>query len=86
MPVDMTTAPVRDGDQLVGAVMTFADRSSVEKLSVEHAEEIARRDEAAEREREEHAAELRRVTEESAAELARVTEKALPSWRGCARS
>ncbi|MGD6744370.1 PAS domain-containing protein [Streptomyces sp. BH106] len=75
VPVDMTTAPVRDGDQLVGAVMTFADRSSVEKLSVEHAEEIARRDEAAEREREEHAAELRRVTEESAAELARVTEE-----------
>ncbi|RCG13920.1 PAS domain-containing protein [Streptomyces diacarni] len=24
--VDMTTAPVRDGDQLVGAVLTFADR------------------------------------------------------------
>ncbi|WP_240510336.1 PAS domain-containing protein, partial [Streptomyces albus] len=26
VPVDMTTAPVRDGDQLVGAVLTFADR------------------------------------------------------------
>ncbi|MFJ8625864.1 PAS domain-containing protein [Kitasatospora sp. NPDC093550] len=25
--VDLTTAPVRDGDQLVGAVMTFTDRS-----------------------------------------------------------
>lgn len=75
VPVDMTTAPVRDGDQLVGAVMTFADRRSVEKLSVEHAEEIARRDEAAEREREERAAELQRVTEESAAELQRVTEE-----------
>lgn len=75
VPVDMTTAPVRDGDQLVGAVMTFADRSSVEKLTVEHAEEIARRDEAAEKEREERAAELQRVTEESAAELQRVTEE-----------
>ncbi|MET8474016.1 PAS domain-containing protein [Streptomyces sp. NPDC006422] len=75
VPVDMTTAPVRDGDQLVGAVMTFADRRSVEKLTVEHAEEIARRDEAAEKEREEHAAELSRITEESAAELRRVTEE-----------
>jgi PAS domain S-box-containing protein len=26
VPVDLTTAPVRDGDQLVGAVMTFTDR------------------------------------------------------------
>ncbi|MFZ3569238.1 PAS domain-containing protein [Streptomyces sp. BH097] len=75
VPVDMTTAPVRDGDQLVGAVMTFADRSSVEKLAAEHAEEIARRDEAAEKEREERAAELQRVTEESAAELRRVTDE-----------
>ncbi|MER5438303.1 PAS domain-containing protein [Streptomyces sp. NPDC002790] len=75
VPVDMTTAPVRDGDQLVGAVMTFADRRSAEKQAVEHAEEIARRDEAAEQEREEHAAELRRVGEEGAAELARVREE-----------
>ncbi|MFF3496491.1 PAS domain-containing protein [Streptomyces sp. NPDC002795] len=75
VPVDMTTAPVRDGEQLVGAVMTFADRRSTEKLAVEHAEEIARRDEAAEREREEHAAELRRVGEEGAAELERVRDE-----------
>ena len=27
VPVDLTTAPVRDGDQLVGAVMTFTDRA-----------------------------------------------------------
>ncbi|MDF4251603.1 PAS domain-containing protein [Streptomyces sp. WMMB303] len=26
VPVDMTTAPVRDGEQLVGAVLTFTDR------------------------------------------------------------
>ncbi|MFI5658040.1 PAS domain-containing protein [Streptomyces sp. NPDC051684] len=75
VPVDMTTAPVRDGDQLVGAVMTFADRSSVEKLNVEHAEELARLGEAAEKEREERAAELQRVTEESASELQRVTDE-----------
>jgi PAS domain S-box-containing protein len=28
VPVDLTTAPVRDGDQLVGAVMTFTDRTA----------------------------------------------------------
>ncbi|MDF9814278.1 PAS domain-containing protein [Streptomyces sp. SPB162] len=28
VPVDLTTAPVRDGEQLVGAVMTFTDRSA----------------------------------------------------------
>ncbi|MCX3063203.1 PAS domain-containing sensor histidine kinase, partial [Streptomyces beihaiensis] len=69
VPVDMTTAPVRDGDQLVGAVMTFTDRRPYEKLVAEHAEEIARRDEAAEREREEHAAELERVRDELTGEL-----------------
>ncbi|MFJ8823732.1 PAS domain-containing protein [Streptomyces sp. NPDC102467] len=70
VPVDMTTAPVRDGDQLVGAVMTFTDRRPYDKLVTEHAEEIARRDEAAEREREERAAELQRVREELGAEHA----------------
>lgn len=29
VPVDLTTAPVRDGDQLVGAVMTFTDHAAV---------------------------------------------------------
>ncbi|WP_306324060.1 PAS domain-containing protein, partial [Streptomyces sp. CC224E] len=75
VPVDMTTAPVRDGDQLVGAVMTFADRRAHEKLTVEHTEELARRDEAAEKEREERAEELRQVREASAAELERVREE-----------
>lgn len=28
VPVDLTTAPVRDGEQLVGAVMTFTDRTA----------------------------------------------------------
>ncbi|NEB73818.1 PAS domain-containing protein, partial [Streptomyces sp. SID14478] len=75
VPVDMTTAPVRDGEQLVGAVLTFTDRRPYDKLVTEHAEEIARRDEAAEREREERAAELERVREELSAELAAVHEQ-----------
>jgi PAS domain S-box-containing protein len=33
VPVDLTTAPVRDGDQLVGAVMTFTDRSRLDALA-----------------------------------------------------
>jgi PAS domain S-box-containing protein len=32
VPVDLTTAPVRDGDQLVGAVMTFTDRTAYDAL------------------------------------------------------
>ncbi|MER7516943.1 PAS domain-containing protein [Streptomyces sp. NPDC126499] len=60
VPVDLTTAPVRDGDQLVGAVMTFTDRRPYEQLAEKHAAELA---DLAER----HAAEL----EQRAAELAR---------------
>ncbi|MCT2589385.1 PAS domain-containing protein, partial [Streptomyces sp. N2-109] len=33
VPVDMTTAPVRDGDQLVGAVLTFTDRRAYEAMA-----------------------------------------------------
>lgn len=33
VPVDLTTAPVRDGEQLVGAVMTFTDRSALDALT-----------------------------------------------------
>ncbi|MBY8877617.1 hybrid sensor histidine kinase/response regulator [Actinacidiphila acidipaludis] len=33
VPVDLTTAPVRDGDQLVGAVMTFTDRTQYDALA-----------------------------------------------------
>ncbi|MFF3839720.1 PAS domain-containing protein [Streptomyces sp. NPDC001930] len=40
VPVDLTTAPVRDGDQLVGAVMTFTDRRPYEQLVEEHAAEV----------------------------------------------
>ncbi|MDX3227087.1 PAS domain-containing protein [Streptomyces sp. ME19-01-6] len=40
VPVDLTTAPVRDGEQLVGAVMTFTDRRPEETLVSKHAEEV----------------------------------------------
>ncbi|WP_087884870.1 PAS domain-containing protein [Streptomyces alboflavus] len=62
--VDLTTAPVRDGDQLVGAVMTFTDRRPYDALSekyeaalARHAEELS---EAAELREEELAAEQER--------------------------
>ena len=49
VPVDLTTAPVRDGDQLVGAVMTFTDRRPYDTVVEEkeaaekrHAEELER--------------------------------------------
>ncbi|MFE7410694.1 PAS domain-containing protein [Streptomyces laurentii] len=62
VPVDLTTAPVRDGDQLVGAVMTFTDRRPHEQLLEAHATELADR---AER----HATELEQQ-QERYAELA----------------
>jgi PAS domain S-box-containing protein len=36
VPVDLTTAPVRDGEQLVGAVVTFTDRRLYESLAGRH--------------------------------------------------
>ncbi|WP_225832898.1 PAS domain-containing protein [Streptomyces sp. NK08204] len=56
--VDLTTAPVRDGDQLVGAVMTFTDRRPYDSL----AEEKAALEKA-------HADELERLSEEHASDL-----------------
>ncbi|GAA4657250.1 hypothetical protein GCM10023347_04760 [Streptomyces chumphonensis] len=41
VPVDMTTAPVRDGEQLVGAVLTFTDRSSFDALEARHEQLLA---------------------------------------------
>jgi PAS domain S-box-containing protein len=38
VPVDLTTAPVRDGDQLVGAVMTFTDRTQYDALEARNAQ------------------------------------------------
>ncbi|MFE7312690.1 PAS domain-containing protein [Streptomyces sp. NPDC057555] len=39
--VDLTTAPVRDGDQLVGAVMTFTDRRPFDALAARQAQLLA---------------------------------------------
>ncbi|MGW7263154.1 PAS domain-containing protein [Streptomyces sp. NPDC054842] len=62
--VDLTTAPVRDGDQLVGAVMTFTDRRPYDALAEEKEAEAAR-----------HGEELERITGEHAEELARLRER-----------
>ncbi|MBM4794566.1 PAS domain-containing protein [Streptomyces sioyaensis] len=44
--VDLTTAPVRDGDQLVGAVMTFTDRRAFDALAARHSQLLAVLDQA----------------------------------------
>lgn len=64
VPVDLTTAPVRDGDQLVGAVLTFTDRRPYDALADEKS--------AAERA---HAEELDRLEEEHASELTALRQK-----------
>ncbi|MFD6330848.1 PAS domain-containing protein [Streptomyces niveus] len=68
VPVDLTTAPVRDGEQLVGAVMTFTDRRPYEELVEAHATEAS---ETAER----HAAELAETIERHEKELAEAVER-----------
>ncbi|WP_328838237.1 PAS domain-containing protein [Streptomyces europaeiscabiei] len=73
--VDLTTAPVRDGDQLVGAVMTFTDRRPYDKLAEEKDTEAETHAEELERLAKEHAAELAGVREEHAAELAELSEQ-----------
>ncbi|MER5885921.1 PAS domain-containing protein, partial [Streptomyces sp. NPDC001941] len=74
VPVDLTTAPVRDGDQLVGAVLTFTDRRPYEQQAEEHAAELAGLRAAHEAEREKHAAELADRRERAAAELEKQAE------------
>ncbi|MGW0855685.1 PAS domain-containing protein [Streptomyces sp. NPDC002690] len=66
VPVDLTTAPVRDGDQLVGAVMTFTDRRPYEELTEQHTTEVAELTEK-------HAAEIAELTEKHTAEIAELT-------------
>ncbi|MER6535151.1 PAS domain-containing protein, partial [Streptomyces sp900105755] len=64
VPVDLTTAPVRDGDQLVGAVMTFTDRRPYDSVVDEKtAQEKA------------HADELERLSEEHASDLTALRQK-----------
>ncbi|MEU1484967.1 PAS domain-containing protein [Streptomyces sp. NPDC005752] len=67
VPVDLTTAPVRDGDQLVGAVMTFTDRRPFEELTQQHTGEVSGL-------AEQHAAEIAALTESHRSEVAALTE------------
>ncbi|SED08638.1 PAS domain S-box-containing protein [Streptomyces sp. 2131.1] len=67
VPVDLTTAPVRDGDQLVGAVMTFTDRRPYEDLDKQRKSEVAELTAS-------HTAEVTELTERHAAELAALKE------------
>ncbi|MDX2700492.1 PAS domain-containing protein, partial [Streptomyces ipomoeae] len=73
--VDLTTAPVRDGEQLVGAVMTFTDRRPYDKLAEEKEAEAERHAEELERLTKEHAEQVESVREEHAAELDELREK-----------
>ncbi|WP_073725945.1 hybrid sensor histidine kinase/response regulator [Streptomyces sp. CB02414] len=75
VPVDLTTAPVRDGDQLVGAVMTFTDRRPHDALVKEHEDAERRHAEELERLAEEHAAELTALRQEHVSELEELREK-----------
>ncbi|MFJ3335556.1 PAS domain-containing protein [Streptomyces sp. NPDC086766] len=74
VPVDLTTAPVRDGDQLVGAVMTFADRRPLDTLTEEKAAADKRHEEELERLAEEHASELTALRQRHVAEIEELTE------------
>ncbi len=75
VPVDLTTAPVRDGDQLVGAVMTFTDRRPYDALVKEHEEAERRHAEELERLAGEHAAELTALRQEHVTELEELRDK-----------
>ncbi|WP_078612548.1 PAS domain-containing protein [Streptomyces canus] len=75
VPVDLTTAPVRDGDQLVGAVLTFTDRRPYDALADEkstaekaHAEELERLEE-------EHASELTALRQKHITEMEELQER-----------
>ncbi|MFJ8541749.1 PAS domain-containing protein [Streptomyces sp. NPDC093586] len=75
LPVDLTTAPVRDGDQLVGAVMTFTDRRPYDALVKEHEEAERRHAEELERLSEEHGSELTALRQQHVTELEELREK-----------
>ncbi|MEV7857788.1 PAS domain-containing protein [Streptomyces hirsutus] len=72
--VDLTTAPVRDGDQLVGAVMTFTDRRPYDTLVKEKEEAERQHAEQLERIAEEHASELTALRQEQVRELEELRE------------
>ncbi|MFE0255334.1 PAS domain-containing protein [Streptomyces sp. NPDC059010] len=73
--VDLTTAPVRDGEQLVGAVMTFADRRPYDTLAEEKDAAQQRHEEELERLAEEHASELTALRQKHVAEVEELQER-----------
>ncbi|MFM9445303.1 PAS domain-containing protein [Streptomyces acidiscabies] len=73
--VDLTTAPVRDGDQLVGAVMTFTDRRPYDVLAKEKEAVEAAHAEELERLAEEHASDLTALRQRHVAEIEELTEQ-----------
>ncbi|MFH8464984.1 PAS domain-containing protein [Streptomyces sp. NPDC017991] len=75
VPVDLTTAPVRDGDQLVGAVMTFTDRRPYDALAEEKDAEAERHQQELAQASERHAEELAALREEHAGVLAELREQ-----------
>ncbi|MGV9567338.1 PAS domain-containing protein [Streptomyces sp. NPDC003480] len=75
VPVDLTTSPVRDGDQIVGAVMTFTDRRPFDTLVAEKEEAEQQHRQELERIAKEHEEELTRLREEHVAELGDVRER-----------
>ncbi|MGX4690915.1 PAS domain-containing protein [Streptomyces sp. JNUCC 63] len=75
VPADLTTAPVRDGDQLVGAVMTFTDRRPYDALADEKAAAEKRHEEELERLAEEHASELTALRQQHVTEVEDLTER-----------
>ncbi|WP_234324108.1 PAS domain-containing protein, partial [Streptomyces sp. NRRL S-481] len=75
VPVDLTTAPVRDGDQLVGAVMTFTDRRPYDAVVEEKEAAQKRHEEELERIAEEHASELTALRQQHVTELEELQER-----------
>ncbi|MEU6181915.1 PAS domain-containing protein [Streptomyces coeruleorubidus] len=75
VPVDLTTAPVRDGDQLVGAVMTFTDRRPYDAVVEEKEAAQKRHEEELERIAEEHASELTALRQQHITELEELHER-----------
>ncbi|WP_141313476.1 PAS domain-containing protein, partial [Streptomyces spinoverrucosus] len=73
--VDLTTAPVRDGDQLVGAVMTFTDRRPYDALADEKDAVEKRHTEELERLTEEHASDLTALRQQHVTELEELRER-----------
>ncbi|MGW1539388.1 PAS domain-containing protein [Streptomyces sp. NPDC002309] len=73
--VDLTTAPVRDGDQLVGAVMTFADRRPYDVLAEEKSAVEKRHEEELERLSEEHASDLTALRQQHVTEVEELREQ-----------